>query len=234
MLLYEVLSINTRNAITLLPFLSVFIIVLVVGVFLTKWGKVRDPDAPAKWKLGVILIAACIVLGFIGIEFIGRQQVTGGYGRFIYEAREILHGNIRDEMGSGRIHIWRNALIALPNFPIIGTGPDTFFYAFPAEAHGFLNQSYDKAHNEYLQILICQGIVGFLCYMVYLVGVLLKAIPTAFKNPLVMAVLAAFIGFCVQAFFNINLPIVSQSMWVFAGLMASKRFRETPLHELPA
>ena len=99
-----------------------------------------------------------------------------------------------------------------------------FFFAFPEEAHMIAGETYDKAHNEYIQILICQGALGLACYLVFLAGALIKPIPKSFKNPLAMAVLAAFAGYCVQAFFNISLPIASQTLWVFAGMLVNKSF----------
>ena len=237
-LFYEVLILDARTFESLLSIIAAVVLLLAAGVFLTKWGKDPDEapdgtDTPVKWKLGVILIIACIVAGLLGVEILGRRELGAGFaGRLISEAREVLHGNLRDEMGSGRIHIWKNALKAFPNHPIIGSGPDTFRQAFPEEAQGFMNAGYDKAHNEYLQILVCQGILGLLSYLVFLAGVLIKSVSKAFRNPLVMAVLAAFVGYCVQAVFNISLPIASQMLWVFAGLLACNKFRDTPFQEL--
>ena len=193
-----------------------------------------EADAPSRWLLGVILIGLCIVIGIVGIEVIGRRAAASDRpSGIIYEIREVMHGNMQDTFGSYRGHIWKNAIRAYPNYPLIGSGPDTFYHAFPPEAHlvyGGVN--YDKAHNEYLQILICQGLLGLLCYLLFLVTASLKAIPKAFRNPLVMAVLAAFIGYCVQAFFNISLPIASQMMWIFVGMLANKRFRNATLREI--
>jgi hypothetical protein len=141
----------------------------------------------------------------------------------VYEMREMLHGRAKDTFGSNRIYIWRNALEAFSNHnPVIGSGPSAFWQAFPAQAeartlHGVV---FDKAHNEYLQILVCQGISGLLCYLIFLGYLLVKAIPKAFKNPLLVAVLAGFTGYSVQAFFNISLPIASQMLWVMAGILA--------------
>ena len=197
-----------------------------------KNDKERDPDAPPKWKLGVILIAVFIVIGIAGVEVLGRQDAEAGGTNFVYEIREMLHGNIRDEFGTRRIYIWRNALAVFPQHPVIGSGPDTFMSVFPEEAQMVHAEHYENAHNEYLQILICQGILGLLCYLTFLGAVLVKAVPTAFKNPLVMAALAAFVGYCAQAFFNLSLPITSQMLWVAAGILASKRVRDNALREI--
>jgi hypothetical protein len=163
---------------------------------------------------------------YVGYFHIPDIFYTGFYNtpwRPVYQAREMLYGRTETEFGSHRIYIWQNALEAFPSDnPIIGSGPDTFWQAFPnraevLELHGV---RYDKAHNEYLQILICQGILGLLCFLVFLGYLLVRAVPKAFKNPMLMAVLAGFMGYCVQAFFNISLPIASQMLWVMAGVMA--------------
>jgi len=232
-LFYEVLVLNSRTAASLVPYAAAFLVLLIAGIILTTRGKARDPQAPVKWLPGVILIVVCIVVGIAGVEFLGRRYADAGdTGNIIYQVREVLHGRISNEFGTNRVYIWKNALKVWPEHPVIGSGPDTFGQVFPAAAQNFYGETYDKAHNEYIQILICQGLIGFLCYLVFLVGAAIKAIPKAFKNPLVMAVLAAFIGYCAQAFFNISLPIASQMLWVLAGMLANKGFRETPLKEL--
>jgi len=216
----------------LLPFMITFAVLFLAGLLLSRFSFEREPDAKPKWKLGVILIAASLVIAVVGVEVLGREEAERGEGfadRLLFEAREVLHGNIRDEMGSGRVHIWRHALTVVPNAPIIGTGPDTFGEVFPDEAQGFMDATFDTAHNEYLQILIAQGILGLLAYLVFLVGVFISAIRNTFKNPMLMAVAAAFFGYSVQAFFNINMPIISMALWVLAGMLANKRFDESEI-----
>jgi len=226
---YEVLITHISAFSGLIPFLIVFVILLVVGIILVRRGKESDNNGPVRWKRGVILIALCIVVGLVGVEVLGKRDENTGSKNLIADARDVLHGDIRDELGTNRVYIWRNALSVYPKHPLIGTGPDTFYQAFPPEAHMRYGENYDKAHNEYIQILICQGILGLICYLVFLVSSFLKSVPKAFKNPMLMAVLAAFIGYCAQAIFNISLPIASQLLWVFAGMLANKNFRETLL-----
>jgi O-antigen ligase len=231
-LFYDILILQARTFGSLLPYLAAFAVLLAAGVLLASWGDERDSDANTKWKLGVILIAACIIASIAGVEFLGRRDEESNKTGIIYELREILHGNIKDEFATYRIYIWRNALSAYKDNPIIGSGPDTFYYAFPEEAQGFYEEEYENAHNEYVQILICQGIIGLVCYLIFIVGLLIKSIPKAFKNPLLMAVMAAFAGYCIQAFFNLSIPIVTPLLWVFAGMLANERVREMTQREM--
>ena len=221
--LFNVRIMESRSASILLPFAAMIFVLLALGLLLLKFAKEPAPDAPVNWRPIIISIVGAVAVVLLVIEVVGRNENTA----MIYQAREVMHGNIQDTFGSFRIFIWRNALSVFSNYPIIGTGPDTFFFAFPMEAHGVFGENYDKAHNEYLQILICQGILGLLFYLVFLGGVFIKSITKVFKNPILFAVVAAFVGYCVQAFFNISLPIASQIMWIFAGMMVNKRLWET-------
>ena len=188
------------------------------GVRILNNGEARE--SPVKWKLGVLLTVVFIAAAVCGVEVLGKREAeTENPGR-IYEMREVLHGNLSDELATYRIYIWRHALSVFPEHPIIGSGPDTFPNVFPEDAQGIVGEHYDKAHNEYLQILICQGILGLVCYLVFLGAVLVKSVPGSFRDPVKMAVIAAFAGYCVQAFFNISLPIASQMLWVFAGMLS--------------
>ncbi|MCL2152332.1 MAG: O-antigen ligase family protein [Oscillospiraceae bacterium] len=231
LLFYDTLTLKTKTFGGLIPYFAAFAVLVAAGLFLLDWDLKHDqdsgPDVRAKWKLGIIIIAACVVVGIVGVEFLGKRYKDSGNYNVVYELREILHGNVKDEFGNKRVYIWRNALDGFKKNPIIGSGPDTFPNAFPQEAQGFYGENYENAHNEYIQILVCQGILGLVCYLTLIVGLLVKSTPQAFKNPLIMAIMAAFAGYCIQAFFNLSVPIVAPILWVFAGLLASKRVRET-------
>jgi len=228
--LYENLPIAARDASTLLPFAAAFVLLLAIGLILNRIGKEPDPDAPPKWKLGVILIVVSIIIGIAGIEVMGRPDADGGGSGILYEAREVLHGNIQDEFGTNRIFIWRNALSVFPNNPIIGTGPDTFRFAFPAEAHEVF-ETYDNAHNEYINYLITHGILGLLAYLIFVMSIIVFSVRKAFHDPVIMAFMAAFAGYLAQAFFNISHPIASQMLWVFAGVLMCRRLSKDGLGE---
>ena len=221
-LLYDVVILETRNAGSLIPYAAAAILFAVAGALLVtiRTGRVGGAGSAVKWKLGVVLTVVFIIAAIGGVEVLGRRDAASDNPGRIYEMREVLHGNFRDELATYRIYIWRNALSVYPEHPVIGSGPDTFKNVFPEEAQGIVGEQYDKAHNEYLQILICQGAIGLLCYLAFIGLVFIKPVKGSFTDPMLMAVLAAFAGYCIQAFFNISLPIASQILWVFAGILS--------------
>jgi len=222
---FEVVAINIRPASSLLPFVAIFAVFLIIGLALTLRGKELDPNAPTKWKLGVILIVVCIIAGLIGVEVMGRPDADGAGSGVLYEAREILHGRIQDEFGTNRVYIWRHALSVVPNRLLIGHGPDTFPLAFPLEAQMRFGEFYDTAHNEYVQYLVAQGVLGLLSYLLFVGGIVVLSVRKAFKDPVIMAVLITFVAFLAQAVFNISHPIANQIVWVFAGILMSRRLK---------
>lgn len=74
-----------------------------------------------------------------------------------------------DKYGSRRIYIWKKTLEIVPKYIIHGVGIDCFHKAFDGKAltvvDGKYSALYDKAHNEYLQILVTQGIFALVSYL---------------------------------------------------------------------
>ena len=170
-------------------------------------------------RLGIGLLILSLGVGFCGVEVAGRDPARG----VIYEAREILHGNWDDDFGSHRIFIWRYSLKVAPEHLWLGTGPDTFYEAFgpyQSESKRRYGRVYDKAHNEYLQILICNGLWGLAAYLTF-VGLLLRhAVRRARQDATQAAALAAVTGYLIQAFFNFSVPITAPFFWIFLGILA--------------
>jgi hypothetical protein len=225
-LFYVAMILENITARSLLPFFALALLLITAGASLIMIRRKTDisgqMSGSVRWKHGLIIMLAVIICGIAGVEALGRTESAG----IIYELRELIHGRPRDSFGTNRLYIWRHALRAFTNRPVIGSGPDTFELVFPADAQGFYMENYEKAHNEYIQILVCQGILGLLAYLIFLCDILRKVISKAFRDPILMAVTAAFIGYAAQAVFNISAPIASQMLWVFAGMMANEKLRE--------
>lgn len=119
-------------------------------------------------------------------------------------------------LGSGRISIWRHALKLVPRYFLFGCGIDNFGFAYKWHWDGIF---YDKAHNDYLQILITQGIYVFVTYMAILVWLFIKGIKS--NNKLVWVLLLSFVGYCVQSFTNISVVECAPYFYMICGLLAA-------------
>ena len=120
-----------------------------------------------------------------------------------------------ENYGSGRFTIWKNTLKIVPNYFWIGAGYDNFGYVYK-DHQGSLY--YDKAHNEYLQLLVTGGIFHLIVYLVLLSNLFIDGIKS--KNKLVWILLFAFIGYALQAFLNISVINVAFIFYMIMGMLA--------------
>ena len=61
-----------------------------------------------------------------------------------------------------RVHVWSDAIGAVPDFALTGSGLSTFRYVFPRYRSFGGSTFYSWAHNDYLQVLIELGVPGLL------------------------------------------------------------------------
>ncbi len=120
-----------------------------------------------------------------------------------------------DNYGSGRITIWKNALKVVPKYFYLGSGIDTFGYVYSKHSPGLY---YDKAHNEYLQILVTEGIFSLVLYLGLLLVLFTDGVRS--NNKLVWVLLMSFIGYALQAFLNISVNTVAPIYFIIMGMMA--------------
>lgn len=132
--------------------------------------------------------------------------------------------------------VWRGGLDAFKANPIIGTGVETYAFAYykyrPIE-HNHVSEwnfLYNKAHNEYINYLATTGLFGFLTYMAFIIlfialalvnllNIKIKefkyigAIKAPFNldksDPLFLALLTSFIGILIINFFGFSVVILN-------------------------
>ena len=120
------------------------------------------------------------------------------------------------QMGNGRLEIWENSLPLVKKYWLIGCGLDNFKDAYPN--WGYVK--YDKAHNVYLQISITNGLPALIIFLTLLFIAFIKGIKD--KNKLLTPIYMAFIGYSIQAFFNISVIDVAPYYYIIIGLIFSK------------
>lgn len=220
-----VMDIQYKNNYPVLPLKPILIASaagLAIGVCIiliknTGWLK------PKTAKIaGAVLLGALIAGGLGGVEIIGRHLPPQN---IIYQAREIMHGNMEDEFGSNRGFIWKRAIERVQYQPIFGTGPDTFIHAFGKlnqdegkELHGVI---YDKAHNDFIQILICEGIFGLLAYLAFIAGLIVSSVKKSFDSTFALMALGGVCAYLIQSFFGVDTLIVTPIFWTLLAALRS-------------
>ena len=115
---------------------------------------------------------------------------------------------------SNRIKLWKETLEVVPKYLIHGVGIDSFANIIDGRAIRSQRGYYDKAHNEYLQILITMGIFSLISYLL----LHFLAIKNGIKNKELYLVLP-IIGYIVQAQFNISIIEVAPLFYIALGLL---------------
>ena len=168
-----------------------------------------------------LTIDGLAVLGVFVASFFAAKNGKSGV---LYEFGQILyHGNFSDKFGHNRMFTWKRTIRIAGKKPIFGSGPDTFCTVFNKvygeEAKKFFGgRNLDKAHNEYLQLLICSGVTGLGAFLTFIGSLIVRAYRRAAGNPLLVCCAAAVIAYSVHAFFGYSLPINTPLMWVLLGL----------------
>ena len=139
----------------------------------------------------------------------------------LHEMHELLNGNFNDKFGSYRIFLWKRTLKLIKEYPLLGSGCDSFAIRFMAKytkdvmAIGPLTIN-DTAANVYLTTVINVGIIGLIAYISFLFSYLKNAVKN--QNKLTKIILVAVICYIIQDFFNFSVVIVTPIYWILLGL----------------
>ena len=170
-----------------------------------------------------------ILLGVLFAVFV----ITFLFTNYVVEVTErsyweVANGNT-DKIGSDRIYNWKMGLASVPGHWLTGVGLDNYRYVFlssPDYQYGMYLQ--DKAHNEYLQILVTQGVPALVDYIALLIYAGFGAVKSIIKESSYerMAVtwifLGMFIAYSAQAFFNSSVTYVAMNFWLIIGLITPR------------
>ncbi len=198
---------------------------------LISTGVIRLRIAPRTLLSATLTIDGVAVIGTLVAAFFAAGSQKSGV---LYELGQMLyHGNFNDHFGTNRLFTWKRTLRLAGKKPIFGSGPDSFCTVFN-KVYGeessvfFGGRNLDKAHNEYLQLLICSGITGLGAFLTFIGSLVARTFRRATDNPLLVCCGAAVVAYAVHAFFGYSLPINSPLMWVLFGLAGAAVRSESP------
>jgi len=162
--------------------------------------------------IATALILTAALLIFLLCDF--TQGVLGEISLF-------LKGKGQPGFGSGRLYIWKSALDAAAENPLFGTGPDTFrFLGLEFIELSGETSLITAAHNDYLNILVNQGIFALASYLVFL-GLLAAKWYTGEENTARLAAGCFAAVFAMQLFFGISMPVNAPFFWLALAILNS-------------
>ena len=143
-----------------------------------------------------------------------------------------------DSVGSSRMMGWKQIVGLLPQYWLFGCGIENLGGTY-IDKYGRVNGTFfDKAHNEYLNLWVTEGIFAILFYLIFLFALFLPGIIQFVKkwrnnsklikekyvfDDMTRIVFYAFFGYIAQAFFNISVVQVAPYFWLICGLLYSRK-----------
>lgn len=128
---------------------------------------------------------------------------------------------IRKIVWKGAIDIWRHNIL-------LGTGPETFafsYYRFRPIAHNLVSEwdfIYNKAHNEYLNIMANTGTAGIVAYLTLIAYITCQIIFKKYPDTnLQVALFAGFISILITNFFGFSVVPVALEFFLFPAMAFS-------------
>jgi len=130
--------------------------------------------------------------------------------------------------------VWTGALQLWKQFPVFGTGPETFGYSYywvrPA-SHNLTSEwdfIYNKAHNEYLNYLATTGTIGFVAYLLIIIIVIIKFFShyqavrfSSDQQPwlLSIAIFTSFVSILITNLAGFTVTVISLFFFILPGLI---------------
>lgn len=227
-LLATMLLTNTMSALLGLAAIIIFFMLILVKTF-NEYKENRKE----KFNSFQLLIIAAIfgIISLVVLNFSTQGKLLDKLFVSIQDFTGIVSGGeISEEAATGRFVVWGNAIQLVPQYWMFGSGPDTFAYAYHETFGTTLGQYFDKAHNEYIQTIITQGI-PVLLMMFCLYGNIIwdtfskitRMVKTKLNieyDGLYIGLLLAVVGYMIQAIFNISVIDVAPYFWMCLGLLA--------------
>lgn len=124
-----------------------------------------------------------------------------------------------------RLYLWETTIKRFPKYFITGCGISNFQLAFERPIIDPISKRiFDKAHNEYLHKMFCEGIFSILVYLYLILEIFVKYVIKLFKNKTELDDInfPFFLAFCMysfQAFANISVTRVSPIYFVIMGMI---------------
>jgi len=184
-----------------------FVLEMVLFAALTLLQR-RNP------RVALGLVAGCVLVLFF-LVLLGKGQVLGRLG----------------DLAPGiRLDITGDCLRMFTHRPVLGWGLGTFPIVYPGYRSFYTNLFVNQAHNDYAQLLVETGLLGFGLMLWFLIRLYQYGLPTSrrweFKwdGAVSLAALLGCTGLLLHSFvdFNLQIPANAAMFYVLCGLAATR------------
>ena len=126
-----------------------------------------------------------------------------------------------------RQELWQEALSIVKDFPLLGSGLNT--YAIVAPAYKITRTTGFYPHNSYLHMAAESGLLGLGAFLWIMISLFkaslanLKKIDNRFYGAILIGLLAGLFGFLAHSFVDVNIYTLQLGnlMWFIMGLIVA-------------
>ena len=180
--------------------------------------------AVRKYSLKLLLVPLILLLA-LGIF---RRQYLAEFFNPTAIRQDIATENLTRKAGSSSILIrrvvWSGALEIFKAYPVFGSGVETFaysYYNYRPVTHNLLSEwdyLYNKAHNEFLNMLSTTGAIGLITYSSIIIWFSVWGLKNIAGNPLAAPLLAGYWGLGVSNFLGFSVVPVGLFFFLFPAI----------------
>ena len=205
-----------------------FVMIILLLIAYIIYLKIFKKKIIFNYLIKICIIFVLFVWNIVFLSYYANNQYALDIFDLNTQTTQIADEGLKDENGTGRIYIWKIALKNAPRYLLTGIGIDQFMYINDGEyiKDPITGNIVDKAHNEYLQILLTEGIFKCIIYIIFLLWIFFKSVYSIIKMKKVDGVFfglfLSFTGYAVQAFFNISVARVAPIFFIISGLLLSE------------
>lgn len=191
---------------------------LILAVFLVR----QQRGIRTALSVGAFLLMVISLLTWIGGGELSRRISS-------------ISKESRSEISGGtRLTIDRDALHMFVKKPVLGWGLETFPIVYPQFRSFYTNFFVNEAHNDYLQLLVEMGLLGFATMLWFLIVVYRRAIrkiknwTSEVSGAVTLACMLGCSGILVHSFvdFNLQIPANAALFYVFCTIAAADAFAQ--------
>jgi len=185
-----------------------------------------------------LAVGAFLLLAFALLAWLGSRELVARMTSIPVDLRSELSGGTR-------LSIDRDCLRMFLQKPITGWGLGVFPEIYPQFRSFYTNLVIDKVHNDYLQLLVETGTIGFCVMIWFLLAVCrlaakkLRVWPSDVKTDVTLAAMLGISGILAHSFVDFNLQIPANAALFFvlcaiAGMKPHSERRHSQHHHTAA
>lgn len=207
--------ITTKSRLGLLGIIGVICYLILISIIAHKLKVKKVPLTPKKL---LQLCGAYIVVYLLSL-FVTPELLSV----LLKFNTELTSGDL-NRLGSYRMLIWKEGLEMVPKYWYVGTGLDNYVYSFFWDNPDYTGYYQDKGHNEYIHILVTQGVFALTTWLTLIFYNLVTSTKRFFysdneESKLTFILIVMYGGYLCQALANSSVTNVAIYNWIITGLL---------------